>query len=548
MPKFIVRRFKYLYAPTTQPYVFIVNIMAEDISTTILLIEAPHCESVLKLSHNTHFVVPLSDYRQQSRSSREDTPLVVPPPITQCSLRLFEAPFNVSEYCTFGRGQSCDFRLAEDKDSGVSTVQFHINLDWQTGHPVLQNISQHGTMVHSQSTGLKWKRIHGIWQMSDSDQTKVQMGEVTLYFTVPQRGPDQTAAYRANLRECQEIVKAAPPRISAHEPDATPSQTPRLLKGKRSRVGYTFGRQIGQGGFGTVYIAKDRSNGHVYAAKVFRIPQHNHRRRHKLEEIARNEVYMLRSLNHVSSLAYVPFVAITNQEQPNIIKFEDVLGDPGLVLVMEYIPDGNLLDFGYRDVKPENILINRPFIPKLSDFGLSSAKVLLVTRCGTEAYLAPEIRQPGYDSKVDVWSLGLVLLEMLSIMPEDWSDTYGAQDLAQEGQRQAQIPVLRSMLQPEPKLMLSAKACLAQLDSDHNEERCGTDTMDSGNFQSIETKGGEQHQKRPADITRRQALQPRLNVLHQPLPKYMDGLLKCKLGVQDAKGNMRNLRRRGPSR
>ncbi|PSS18293.1 hypothetical protein M430DRAFT_82568, partial [Amorphotheca resinae ATCC 22711] len=192
---------------------------------------------------------------------------------------------------------------------------------------------------------------------------------------------------------------------------------------------YTFGRQIGQGGFGTVYIAQDRSNGHVYAAKVFKIPNHNHRRRYKLEETARNEVDMLRSLNH-----------------PNIIKFEDVLDDPGLVLVMEYIPDGNLLDFGdttmpeklivlksilsalgylhdknitHRDAKPENILINRPFIPKLSDFGLSSAKVRLVTRCGTEAYLAPEIRQPGYDSKVDVWSLGLVLLETLSILPED---------------------------------------------------------------------------------------------------------------------------------
>jgi hypothetical protein len=82
MPKpIIVLRFKYLCVPATQLSVSIVNIMAEDNSTTILLIEAPHCESVLKLSHNTRFVVPLSDYPQQSRSSREDTPLVMPPPI-----------------------------------------------------------------------------------------------------------------------------------------------------------------------------------------------------------------------------------------------------------------------------------------------------------------------------------------------------------------------------------------------------------------------------------------------------------------------------------
>ena len=30
--------------------------------------------------------------------------------------------------------------------------------------------------------------MHDIWQMSDSEQTKVQMGEITLYFAVPQRG------------------------------------------------------------------------------------------------------------------------------------------------------------------------------------------------------------------------------------------------------------------------------------------------------------------------------------------------------------------------
>lgn len=108
-------------------------------------------------------------------------------------------------------------------------------------------------------------------------------------------------------------MKVAPSRLSAHEPDATPSQTLLLLKGKRSRVRYMFVQLICQGGFGTVYIAEDGSNGHTYAAKVFRIPQHNHKRRHKLKKTARNEIDMLRSLNDMSSLPYIPFVAITTR-------------------------------------------------------------------------------------------------------------------------------------------------------------------------------------------------------------------------------------------
>jgi serine/threonine protein kinase len=70
-----------------------------------------------------------------------------------------------------------------------------------------------------------------------------------------------------------------------------------------------------------------------------------------------------------------------------------------ILSALEYLYNKNIT---YRDIKPENILISCLFIPKLSDFSLSSIKVRLVTRCRTEAYLAPEIRQPGYNSRVDV--------------------------------------------------------------------------------------------------------------------------------------------------
>ena len=70
----------------------------------------------------------------------------------------------------------------------------------------------------------------------------------------------------------------------------------------------------------------------------------------------------------------------------------------------------------HRDIKPENLLINSNNILKLCDFGWS---VYLhnnkrVTFCGTVEYMAPEIvKNEGYDFSIDVWSLGVLLYELI---------------------------------------------------------------------------------------------------------------------------------------
>jgi protein kinase X len=83
-----------------------------------------------------------------------------------------------------------------------------------------------------------------------------------------------------------------------------------------------------------------------------------------------------------------------------------------IITIFEYLHSKNIV---YRDLKPENVLINVNGYLKLTDFGF--AKIVdnkTYTLCGTPEYLAPEIiLNKGHSKPVDWWTLGILMYEML---------------------------------------------------------------------------------------------------------------------------------------
>ena len=191
-----------------------------------------------------------------------------------------------------------------------------------------------------------------------------------------------------------------------------------------------FPIELGSGAYGRVYLAIHNETKEEYALKV--IEKKKLLDMYGKCDIIYNEIKIHSKLDH-----------------PNIIKLYNMNEtDNEINIIMEYAKNGNLFQlisknssglpekmaFHYfiqvvnavyflhenqiihRDIKPENLLLDQNNTIKLCDFGWAK-QLTLKNRssfCGTIEYMAPEIiESENYDYSVDIWSLGILLYELL---------------------------------------------------------------------------------------------------------------------------------------
>ena len=222
--------------------------------------------------------------------------------------------------------------------------------------------------------------------------------------------------------------KLYPPPIGKYNKDLNfdsslnmSSLSPLLFKNKRII--------LGDGSFSKVHLYFHKTSKIKYAVKKMNLSKIDKLLNHK--NIVDNEVYIHGRIKHPNIISLYNFCKYKNncylilEYASKGTLFEMIRRKKGLtesIAFYYFIQTLNAIYFlhlhsiAHRDLKPENLLIDEKNILKLCDFGwavkLNNDK--RTTFCGTVEYMAPEmIKKQKYDETIDIWSLGILLYELV---------------------------------------------------------------------------------------------------------------------------------------
>ncbi len=207
------------------------------------------------------------------------------------------------------------------------------------------------------------------------------------------------------------------------------------------------GALIGSGSFGCVYLALHAVTGELLAVKQVEMPSpgansQNDARKKSMIEALKREISLLRDLRHPNIVQYLgcgssaEYLNIFLEYVPGgsvqtMLNSYGALPEPLVRSFVRQILQGLMYlhdrDIIHRDIKGANILVDNKGTIKISDFGIS--KKLEATNIlngannnkhrpslqGSVFWMAPEVvKQTSYTRKADIWSLGCLVVEMMT--------------------------------------------------------------------------------------------------------------------------------------
>jgi len=202
--------------------------------------------------------------------------------------------------------------------------------------------------------------------------------------------------------------------------------------GKDLNQRYHIVRQLGEGGMGEVYLAQDRELNRDVALKVIRIdlaqhPQILERFRREIQlssKVTHKHVLRVYDLGEAAGVKFLTMEYIDGYDLASLLRREGKLPIPRVLTIFRQICEGLAAahDEGviHRDLKPQNILIDRNGRVAIADFGLAkSFEQVSLTEAGkvigTPHYMSPEqVKGVALDHRTDIYSLGIILFEMLT--------------------------------------------------------------------------------------------------------------------------------------
>uniref|UniRef100_A0AAZ3RZF6 non-specific serine/threonine protein kinase n=1 Tax=Oncorhynchus tshawytscha TaxID=74940 RepID=A0AAZ3RZF6_ONCTS len=220
--------------------------------------------------------------------------------------------------------------------------------------------------------------------------------------------------------------------------------------------------KIGEGSTGVVCIAREKHSGRQVAVKMMDL------RRQQRRELLFNEVVIMRDYQHRNVvemfksalveeelwviMEYIEGGALTNIVSETRLSEEQIATVCEAVLqALAYLHSQGVI---HRDIKSDSILLTLDGRIKLSDFGFCAQISKDIPKrkslVGTPYWMAPEvISKSPYSTEVDVWSLGIMVVEMVDGEPPYFSETPVA---AMRRLRDEPAPTVRNTTQVSPVL------------------------------------------------------------------------------------------------